>query len=220
MFAGNIIEQKLEKISRLAETEWNLFLEDAQKMMDKKDECEWVDIYDDDTQPVKKEFPKKKEKKPKYIGSIQRENTNFEDWTNNLKKTGQAKWAFSATAGELHTPQKGDIIAVRVNNLKSKSKYTIPYYVEVLMDSVKHIEYCTEGSDIKNRNARDKGHHSFNVSLYKELDTLIHCQATTIPHPSKNTTIVKNQTTFKPIYHLIDLPDVSPKLQPYLNMIK
>ena len=88
MFAGNIIEQTQEEISRLAETEWNLFLEDAQKMMDKKDECEWVDIYDD-TQPMKNEFPKKKEqKKPKYIGSIQREHTDFEDWTKNLKKNG------------------------------------------------------------------------------------------------------------------------------------
>lgn len=220
MFAGNIIEQTLEEISRLAETEWNLFLEDAQKMMDKKDECEWVDIYDDDTQPMKKEFPKKKEQKnPKYIGSIQRENTNFEDWTNNLKKTGQAIWAFSATAGELHTPQKGDIIAVRVNNPKNKSKYIIPYYVEVLRNSSKHSEHITEGSDIKDRNARDSGNQSFNVRLYKELDTPVHCQTTDIPHPSKDG-IVKRQTTFKPIYHLIDLPVVSPKLKPYINMIK
>ena len=85
---------------------------------------------------------------------------------------------------------------------------------------MKNQDNITEGNDIEHRTAREKGNLSFDVGLYKELNTPISCSGPDIPHPNNKDKIVKRQTTFKPIDHLATINNPNPKLKPYINMVK
>ena len=137
--------------------------------------------------------------KVKFIGILSDKYTDPIEWCEILKRKQKAKWCISSTAGEVHTPKFGDIIAVRKgrgNNAK------IIFYVEVVSNQILNDKEIKENSDIHKREARKKGNTHIEVSLFKNLNTPFSPNdnfiSKDLKHPSKPG-IMKRQTTFKPI---------------------
>jgi hypothetical protein len=140
------------------------------------------------------------EKQVKFIGLLSNRFTNVNEWSRNLKETEVGSWCIHNTAGKIHTPKKGDIIAVRVG---SGSNAKIIYYVEVINEPIVNLTDMTEGYDRDIRTSREKGNLNINVSLFKNLNEPLKRDfiSKDLQHPNKPG-IMKRQTTFKPIDHI------------------
>ena len=140
------------------------------------------------------------EKRVKFIGLLSNEYTDTDEWIRNLKETGFGKWCINKTAGKIHTPNKGDIIAMRIGK---RCKAKIIGYVEVIGQPNINLTDMTEGYDRDIRTARHEGNLNINVSMIKFLDEPIKPKfiSKDIKHPNTSG-IMKRQTTFKPIDHL------------------
>ena len=142
------------------------------------------------------------EKQVKFIGLLSKKFTNVKEWSRNLKETGVGSWCIHNTAGKIHTPKKGDIIAVR---LGSGSNAKIIYYVEVINEPIVNSTYMNDGYDRDIRISREKGNLNINVSLFKILNEPLKRDfiSKDLQHPNKPG-IMKRQTTFKPIDHIYE----------------
>ena len=140
------------------------------------------------------------EKKVKYIGLLSDKFTNVDEWSRNLIETGEALWCVCKTAGKIHTPQKGDIIAVRTGY---GSNAKIIYYVEVISNPIVNLTNMTEGFDRDSRTSRGKNHLNMKVSMFKKLENPLKRDfiSKDLPHPIEPG-IMKRNTTFKPIDHI------------------